>query len=171
MRLPATLAGLLVSLTFAVAAKDKIFVTVRAVSHTDEFRSRTSQWTTPGSANTSCSGSANGSATTIGNTTTGTVYGTTNCQTTSTPAQVHQITRSIRDVSNIVVANDQRYLITCRASWVGSNCAPMIDGDEFQAEIDGTTMWVKARKGGNQGKEIRVKYKILDIRPIANSNP
>jgi len=71
-------------------------------------------------------------------------------------------------VSNIVEANDQRYLITCRASWVGSNCAPMIDGDTFQAEIDGTTMWVKARKGGNQGKEVRVKYKILDIRPVGN---
>jgi hypothetical protein len=45
----------------------------------------------------------------------------------------------------------------------------MTDGDTFQAEIDGTTMWVHGRNGGNQGKEIRVKYKILDIRPTINS--
>jgi hypothetical protein len=41
----------------------------------------------------------------------------------------------------------------------------MIDGDSFPAEIDGHTMWISARKGGNQGKPIRAKYKILDIRP------
>jgi len=161
MRRPCTLAGLLLlGLALAGQAKDKIYLTIRAVTHTDEVLSATSQWTSPGSANTNCSGSA----TTIGNTTTGMA----NCQTTSTPAQVHQITRTVRDVTNIVTANDQRYLITCRASWVGSNCAPMIDGDSFPAEIDGTTMWVNARKGGNQGKEVRVKYKILDIRPVAN---
>ncbi|MGA2215263.1 MAG: hypothetical protein ABSH31_18465 [Bryobacteraceae bacterium] len=44
----------------------------------------------------------------------------------------------------------------------------MTDGDTFQAEIEGTTMWVHGRNGGNQGKEIRVKYKILDIRPVVN---
>jgi predicted Rdx family selenoprotein len=44
----------------------------------------------------------------------------------------------------------------------------MTDGDVFQAQIDGTTMWVQGRNGGNQGREIRVKYKILDIRPAVN---
>jgi hypothetical protein len=33
----------------------------------------------------------------------------------------------------------------------------------FPAEIDGHTMWISARRGGNQGKAIRVKYKILNI--------
>jgi hypothetical protein len=41
----------------------------------------------------------------------------------------------------------------------------MIDGDTFSAEIDGKTMWISARQGGNQGKLVRIKYKILDIRP------
>ncbi len=59
-----------------------------------------------------------------------------------------------------------RYIITCRAGWSGSNCAPMEDGEVFATEIDGTTMWIAARRGGNQGKKVKVKYRILDIRPI-----
>lgn len=59
-----------------------------------------------------------------------------------------------------------QYTISCRANWIGSNCQPMIDGDTFSARIDGNTMWITGRKGGNQGKEVRAKYKILDIRPI-----
>jgi hypothetical protein len=47
----------------------------------------------------------------------------------------------------------------------------MNDGDQFLAEIDGTTMWVSARRGGNQGKPIRIKYKILDIRQIPIPDP
>jgi hypothetical protein len=43
----------------------------------------------------------------------------------------------------------------------------MTDGDTFNAEVEGTTMWVDARRGGNQGKRIRIKYRILDIRPAA----
>jgi hypothetical protein len=137
MRHPITSAGLLIlSLAFTGTAKDKIYVTIRATSHTDEVRSTS---------------------------------GTTNCRTTSTPPRVRQVTRSIRDVSNIVEADNQRYLITCRASWADSNCTSMTHGDIFQAEIDGTTMWVHGRNGGNQGKEIRVKYEILDIRPAVNS--
>ena len=69
-------------------------------------------------------------------------------------------------VTDVVEANDMRYTITCRAGWVGSHCAPLINGDSFPAEIDGNTMWLSARVGGNQGKQVRVKYKILDIRPV-----
>jgi hypothetical protein len=43
-------------------------------------------------------------------------------------------------------------------------CVPLTDGDRFDAEIKGTTMWVHARKGGNQGKAVTIKYKIIDIR-------
>ena len=42
----------------------------------------------------------------------------------------------------------------------------MNDGELFHAEIDGTTMWIEARRGGNQGKKINIKYRILDIRPV-----
>jgi hypothetical protein len=44
------------------------------------------------------------------------------------------------------------------------------DGDSFRAEIDGKTMWIEAHQGGNQGKVVKIKYKIQDIRP-ASSNP
>jgi len=66
---------------------------------------------------------------------------------------------------NIVEADGMRYKIVCRASWIGSNCAPLIEGDLFQAEIDNKTMWLAARKGGNQGKEVRMKNRVLDVRP------
>jgi hypothetical protein len=107
MRYGITLAGFLIfGLAFTGTAKDKIYLTIRAISHTDEVRSTTSQRISPGSANTNCSSSATGSATTLGNITAGTAAGTTNCRTTSTPPRVRQVTSSIRDVSNIVEAND-----------------------------------------------------------------
>jgi hypothetical protein len=43
-------------------------------------------------------------------------------------------------------------------------CVPLTDGDRFEAEIKGTTMWVHARKGGNQGKAVKIKYRVIDIR-------
>lgn len=140
-------------------AKDgnKKSLTVRAVGFKSRTNEYTSTYTTPGTSNTSCSGTG----TTIGNTT----DATANCQTTSTPAQTNQITTRSIDVMNVVEADGMRYTIVCRASWVGSNCSPLIEGDMFHAEIENNTMWLTARKGGNQGKEVRMKNKILDIRP------
>jgi hypothetical protein len=43
----------------------------------------------------------------------------------------------------------------------------MIDGDTFPATIEGNTMWLTGRKGGNRGKEVQAKYRILDVRPVA----
>lgn len=149
------LAALVASLC---SAKDvKTQVVVRAVSHASRLNRSTSSYSTPGSSNSSCSGSA----TTAGSIT----NGTANCQTTFTPAQTRQVAISTLDVTDVVVAEGMRYVIVCRASWRGSNCVPLTDGDMFPAEIEGTTMWIEARRGGNQGKKMRVKYKILDIRP------
>jgi len=55
------------------------------------------------------------------------------------------------------------------------NCLPLTDGDRFEAEIKDATMWVHALKGGNQGKAVKIKYRILDIRkqmppPTANND-
>jgi len=133
-------------------------LTVRAMTHTSRLNEHTSAYTTPGTSNTNCSGTG----TTVGNTT----NATANCQTTSNPAQIHQITMQTLDVVNVVEAGGMQYTISCTAHWRGSNCGPMIDGDTFPAEIDGNTMWITARKGGNRGKEVRSKYRILDIRPI-----
>jgi hypothetical protein len=39
----------------------------------------------------------------------------------------------------------------------------------FQAEIDGETMWLATRRFGNQGKGVRMKNRILDIRAAPKS--
>jgi|SRR5665213_1137541 len=163
MRHPAVVATVLLpTLTFiGFGGGNKTQITVRSVSHASQINEYSSTYNTPGTASTNCSGSA----TAMGNTT----NGTANCQTVSTPPETHQITRRTMDVTNVVEADGMRYIVVCRAGWVGSKCAPMIDGDYFPAEIDGTTMWIEARKGGNQGKKERIKYKILDIRPAASS--
>jgi hypothetical protein len=148
------------TLSSLMAESQRQVLSVRAVTHASRVNERTSSYVTPGTSNTNCTGTG----TTVGNTTTATA----NCQTTSTPAQQHQTTTRSVDVVDVVEANGMWYTISCRANWVGSNCSPMIDGDTFPAEIDGHTMWISGHKGGNQGKPVRVKYKILDIRPPKN---
>jgi hypothetical protein len=137
------------------AQKQTIWVT--AVPHNSNLISATATYQTPGYSSANC----NGTATTNGNVT----YGNANCNGTYTAPQQHNITISRLDVADKVRAqNGQIYTIVCSAHWVGSNCSPLIDGDTFSAEIDGSTMWIRAHKGGNQGKAVNVKYKILDIR-------
>ena len=41
----------------------------------------------------------------------------------------------------------------------------LTDGDSYAAEIKGKHMFVTGRRGGNQGKQEKIKYDILDIRP------
>jgi hypothetical protein len=154
-----SIALILLAAPLLCSAKDKNIVEVRAITHSSQVNERTSTYTTPGRSNTNCSGIG----TTLGNTTTATA----NCQTYSTPAQSHQITSRSVDVINVVELDRMQYTISCRANWVGSSCAPMIDGDRLPAEIDGNTRWIAGHKGGNQGKAVRAKYRILDIRPLA----
>jgi hypothetical protein len=59
-----------------------------------------------------------------------------------------------------------RYVIACEASWRWQKCDWLTDGDVFPAELDGTTMWITVHRGGNQGPKVKIKYKVLDIRPI-----
>jgi hypothetical protein len=51
------------------------------------------------------------------------------------------------------------YTIGCDAS----NCGDLTAGDEFSGEVAGKTMWIIAP---SQRKPIRIKYKILNIRPL-----
>jgi hypothetical protein len=164
MRRPALLVHLLLfALALACYGKPKTSLRVRAVTHASQINEYTSAYTTPGSSDTHCSGSG----TTIGDTT----DITANCQTTSTPPQTHSITTSTVDVVNTVEAGGMQYKIACRANWVGSDCGPLTDGDLFEAEIDGNTMWIRAFKNGNQGPKVRIKYKVLDIRPASSNLP
>jgi hypothetical protein len=163
MRKPTLLVHLLLfAVALACYGKPKTSLTVRATTHASRVNEYTSTYTTPGTSNTHCSGSGS----TVGNTT----DITADCQTTSTPAQTHSVTTSTVDVVNTVEAGGIQYKIARRANWVGSNCGPLTDGDLFQAEIDGNTMWILAHKDGNQGPRVRIKYRVLDIRP-ASSNP
>jgi len=154
---------LLFTAVLSCLAKDgnKQSLTVRAVASTSQTHEHTSSYTIPGRSTTNCSGIG----TTIGNTT----NASADCQTTSVPAQTLQHTRRIIDVTNIVEANGTRYTITCTANWDGSSCIQLIEGDSYQAEINNNTMWLVWRQGGNQGSEVRMKSKILDIRPAPTS--
>ncbi len=132
-------------------------LTVRGVSYRAIPHERTTRYRTQGYSNTNCYGSGTDSG-----------YWTNfsvNCQTVTTPPQDIPITVRSIEVFNRVAANGMVYTITCTAHWVGSKCAWLIPGDNFRAEVKGTTMWVNARKGGNMGKEFRPKFRILDIRP------
>jgi hypothetical protein len=90
-----------------------------------------------------------------------------NCNTTSSGGP-QRISGSRLDVQNIVESPSERFVIVCTASWAGSNCSPMLDGDRFEAEYDGKrTMWITGKKGGNLGKRVVAKYRVLDRRSTA----
>jgi hypothetical protein len=138
---------------------ERIPLVVTAVSH--ESQVTTGQVTMPGNAtsNTSC----NGTGINTGPLSTASV----NCQTTTQGTGPTTVTTRRLDVRNVVEANGEWFTISCTANWALSNCSPMTDGDKFDAEYDGkTTMWISARKGGNLGKPITIKYHVLDRRPI-----
>jgi hypothetical protein len=40
------------------------------------------------------------------------------------------------------------------------------DGETFPAEIKGKHMFITCRRGGNQGKEEKIKFDIMDIRTV-----
>ena len=161
--------GLLLTFSIPTFAAKKI-LTVKAVTHQAEVREYKTSYTLPGSpgySNTNCMGNATGNATDFGNTTSIHMNGNVNCHTTTTaptPPETKDIRISRGFVTNIVEGEGFRYTIECTANWVGSNCAPLIDGEFFPAEIDDDTMWLRARRGGNQGKSVRIKYRIVDIR-------
>lgn len=154
----ATLLLLLACLGISAEEKkgENATLTVRAVSYRAIPHETTAHYRTQGYSNTTCYGSGSDSG-----------YWTSinvNCQTVTTPPQDVPITIRSVEVYNKVEANGMTYTITCTAHWIGSQCAWLIPGDHFQAEVKGTTMWINARKGGNMGKPIRPKFRILDIR-------
>jgi hypothetical protein len=151
---------LLLLVCLGISAKDKkaenATLTVRAVSYRAIPHERTTHYRTQGYSNTTCYGNGTDSG-----------YWTSlsvNCQTVTTPPQDIPITVSSVEVYNKVEADGMMYTITCTAHWIGSKCVWLIPGDNFQAEVKGTTMWVNARQGGNMGKEVRPKFRILDAR-------
>lgn len=145
------------SLSVAKGAKqDKQTILVRALAYRAIPHERTTYYTTRGYSSTSCYGSGTdwGYSTTLN----------VNCQTYTTPPETIPVTVRSIEVFNALESNGMVYTVTCTAHWIGSKCAWLIPGDTFQAEVRGATMWVSGRKGGNMGKPIRTKFRILDLR-------
>lgn len=139
------------------AANDTGTLYIKAVAYRAIPYETTAYLQTSGHSNTSCYGS-------------GSVYGymstlSLNCQTVVTPPTVIPVTIRRVDVYNQIEAGGMTYTLKCSAHWVGSGCSWLLPGETFQAEVKGTTMWVSGRKGGNMGKSVRPKFRILDIRP------
>lgn len=114
-----------------------------------------------GGSYTSCSGSAmqNGPF----------IMGQANCQTLDSAPRPRYSSTAQYDANNVVEANGQRYTLVCMGSRLpfGAHCQPMSDGEEFDADYDGkTTMLVYTRQGGNLGKPVKIKYRVLDVRQI-----
>ncbi len=135
---------------------DKEKLVVRALAYRAIPHERTTYYRTQGYSNTTCYGSGSdwGYSTSLN----------INCQTITTPPQDIPVTVRSVEVYNALESNGLVYTVTCTAHWVGSKCAWLIPGDTFEAEVSSTTMWVAGRKGGNMGKVMRTKFKILDIR-------
>jgi len=88
-----------------------------------------------------------------------------NCRPLPTLPQAIPITIRRVVVQGQLEGDGKVYTVACTANWVGSGCGWFIPGDTFGAEVKGTTLWVYAPRGGNPGKPIRAKYRILDVRP------
>jgi hypothetical protein len=141
-------------------------LSVRAVAYRAIPHEATSSYTTPGYRNTYCYGSGNGSATDWGYMTTINMSFNTNCQTVTTPPKEYTNTRRTMEAYNLVEANGMAYTIRCTANWIASSCNALTPGDYFSAEVKDTTPWITAREGGNTGKEVHAKFRIVDIRPM-----
>ena len=156
-------------LALAVEGKDTEALSLQAVGYRVITHDWNYSYTTPGRSNTSCYGSAS----TLGN---GTINGnavdwnavtnlSADCQTVSTPPQTYSGTIRHFEIFNALRGqNGLTYIVTCSTHWIGSKCSWLRPGDHFQAEANGNTLWISARKGGNRGKPVRVKYRILDAR-------
>lgn len=157
-------AWLLVALIFAHfggvvtwgAARTQIAVVAtgsRIVPHENSYN-----FTVPGYVNTNCYGT--GSWT----------YSSVSCSSVVAPPTDIPINVSWVEVYNEVVTEGTVYTIKCTAHWIGSACGPLRKGDSFLAEVEGNTMWISARRGGNMGKSVRPKFKVLDVRAATEAS-
>lgn len=105
-----------------------------------------------------------------------TFYGTTTCDTPAqtcdtetTPGTPAFTTESVSrvEVRGSVIGNGYEYTVSCAAHWSGSNCASLIPGSSYVAEIDKNTMWIYYRSGT---KIVKAKYDIIGIEPNASGD-
>ena len=77
------------------------------------------------------------------------------------PSNYHYI-----EVYNLVEQNGTIYAIACKAIWVGNECAWMMPGQPFQAQVQDWTMWVT----GLGKKDKRHAYRLLDVWPASGAD-
>ena len=136
----------------------KTTLTLHALASPAVPHEKTTPWTGAYS-NTSCAGSG--------------MYGgyssplDVNCRALPAPPQAIPITIGRLVVQGQLEGDGKVYTVACTAHWVGSGCGWLTPGNPFKAEVRGTTMWINASHGGDTGKPIRAKHRILDVRPRA----
>jgi hypothetical protein len=165
--------GLCFFVASPLLAGDKKEMIVAAGEAARQINNHYWSYTTPGRANTNCSGSGtvNATGTTVGSTTTvnGTVSTDSNCNTTYTPPQTMNGNRITVDNSAWVTdtATGDQYLIQCTANWRGSKCS-YLTGGTYKAALEGNDMWITGMKGM---KEATAKYHVLRFIPAPPRPP
>ena len=158
-------ATLCCALCLSIRADDKKkHMVVAAGRAAQQVNNHPWSYTTPGQANTNCTGNGtvNGTATDTGYGTTninGTVNTNTDCNTTYTPPRTTNGNRITVDNAAWVTDLDtgDEYLIQCTANWVASKCSYLNDGN-YKAALEGNNMWITGMKGM---KEMTAKYHVL----------
>jgi hypothetical protein len=174
MRLFIQLTALILSigLCSSLRAEQKKQMIVEAGRAAQQVNNHPWAYTTPGHADTSCSGTGtvNGTATDTGGGTAN-VYGTVNtntdCNTTYTPSRTTTGNRITVDNAAWVtdVGTGDEYLIQCTANWVGSKCS-YLNAGRYKAELKGNNIWITGMKGM---KEMTAKYRVLQYVPSPRS--
>jgi len=138
----------LLLLTSTLGSAQKL--TILTVSHSREEHGYTI--TTPQTTNTDCNLYPN----------------SVNC--TSTTYGGGSQNKAVYHFIEVVTSNDggkvTRYTLARTVRWVWGSMDWLNDGETFPAEIKGKHMFITYRRGGNQGKQEKLKYDIMDIRPV-----
>jgi hypothetical protein len=159
-----TLVLLLLSAVVYAKEKEKVvFESVKNNPYTSTFN-----WTTPGRAGTA-STDCTGSSTTYGNDTYSNTNGSANCETTySAPTPPRTTTYNFQNVlveGYLTRANGERWQVQmwCRKAF--RDCRTLNEGEIFQAERDGNTIWIIGRDG-LKDKAIRIKYTVMQAKKL-----
>lgn len=95
------------------------------------------------------------------------------CETVTEPGTSAYTTESVDHIvrSGSIVGNGHVYKVSCAANWSGSNCASLIAGSSYPAEIDNRveidTMWISYRSGR---KLIQAKYDVTAVTAIVQAS-
>ncbi|HEY6290265.1 MAG TPA: hypothetical protein VI455_01710 [Terriglobia bacterium] len=145
--------ALLVGASATALAAERQTLTVRAWDHrTSEQDYRTRD---PGWSSTTCAAYSDG----------------VSCNTFGYPAS--ESTGAVYHFAQVVLDEQTKtaYKLSRTARWVWSNMDELKDGDYYTAEISGKEMRIHLQRGGNMGKKVTVKYRIVDVRPYTFPAP